>query len=499
MKKRILFVFALPLITLNSLFGQITFQECFTASPTEKHEVFITNNGGYAIVGRKIIRINYLGDTLWTKSNIFGSSAVKAAVQTLDGGYAFSGYTNSAGIGLRDAFLIKTDSLGNIVWSKAYGGINHDEGYGLYQTSDSGFIISGSTRSVFPGSMCAYHIRTDLNGNMQWAKAIEGNERSETVIQTNDRGFILSGAKTHKLDSNGAIQWSKRYDGLGNEQVKCIRQTSDGGYILTGNASYFDSTNVIVSFLFKIDSIGALQWTHYYHSNAFTFGNNVEVTKDGGFIVAIQQFEPGNISDIGLIKTNAIGDTLWSRKYGTIGNDVPWSVKQTSDNGYVIAASTTGAGYGIYIIKTDSLGNSGCNQFQSSITIIDSLVSELVFADTMASGGIEVLLAASQINGTTVVPLCFSNTGLPEEYSDHSFVIHPNPAINKFILTAQNIISKGSIRVMSIEGIIVFEQRFYNTSEIEIYLNKINSGIYFVQIMDGQNKIGIEKLVVVKQ
>ena len=135
MLKKILLAPAISLLILSNLFGQITFQKSFTVSPAEKHEIYVTNDGGYAVVGRKIIRLNNLGDTVWTKSYIFGSSALTGGVQTLNGGYALSGFTNSAGIGLRDFFLIKTDSLGNVLWSKAYGGLNHDDAYSLYQTT----------------------------------------------------------------------------------------------------------------------------------------------------------------------------------------------------------------------------------------------------------------------------------------------------------------------------------------------------------------------------
>lgn len=485
MKKKYLSLIAISLLFVSNLFGQITFQKSFTLSPSEKSEVYTTNDGGYAIVGRKIIRLNNLGDTLWTKSYIFGSGALNAAVQTLDGGYAISGFTNSAGIGLRDFFLIKTDSLGNVMWSKAYGGLNHDDAYGLYQTTDSGFIISGSSRSVFPGSVCYYLVRTDVNGNLIWTKAIDGNDIATTVIQTIDGGFIVSGRKTYKMDSSGNIQWAKQFQGQGSQQIKSIRQTTDGGYILTGTAYNFDTTNIVVALLFKIDSTGVFQWSKYF-ANGFTFGNAAEQTNDGGYIIAIQQGGPSG-NDVSLIKTNSAGDTIWTKAYGSSNNDIPWSVKQTSDGGYIIAATSDGFGYGIYVIKTDSLGNSGCNQLPSTITVFDSLVIESAVADSAMSGGTAVPFSVSSTIGTTAIPLCFANsTDTQESDANDPFCIYPNPSFGNFTITAKNTIKQGFVKIYNLFGTTVYEGEILNSHSTEIHLKNIAEGIYFIKITDGK-------------
>jgi len=501
MKKLILSAVAIYLLMPSYLTGQVTFQKSFIGSPIEKNEIVLTSDGGYAIVGRKTIRLNNAGDTIWTKSYLFGSSALTGGVQTLDGGYAISGYTNSAGIGLRDFFLIKADNFGNVMWAKAYGGLNHDETYSLFQTADSGFIIAGSTRSVFPGSVCDYLVRTDLNGDLLWAKAILGNDRASTVIQTSDGGFIVSGGITYKMDGSGNIQWAKRYDGPGSEVVNCIRQTADGGYILTGTTYNVDTTSVVAVFLFKIDAAGNLQWSHHF-ANYFTFGNAVEQTSDGGYIVTGSQGAPSSTSDVFLIKTNALGDTLWTRAFGGADSEGAWSVKQTTDDGYIVSASSHGLNYGIYVIKTDSLGNSGCNQLPTAFIEIDSSVTELTFTgDSINSGGIaEAFTAATSFNSTTVVPFCFANnTGINEIKESSAFHIYPNPSSGKFTFTTETRIKQGTIQLVNMNGITVYEQSIMNASTTEINLNNFTPGIYCARIVNDQNQSGFQKLVLIKE
>jgi len=86
--------------------------------------------------------------------------------QASDGGYIVAGYTHSFGSGLDDIFLIKTDANGNVQWAKTYGGTGNNYAYSVQQTSDGGYIVAGSTRSFGTGSDDIFFIKTDANGNI---------------------------------------------------------------------------------------------------------------------------------------------------------------------------------------------------------------------------------------------------------------------------------------------------------------------------------------------
>ena len=68
----------------------------------------------------------------------------------------------------------------------------------------------------------------------------------------------------------------------------------------------------------------------------------------------------GNMQDFYMIKTDSNGNMLWEKKFGEKGDDIVYSVQQTSDSGYLLAGCTSskGAGMGdVYLIKTNSNGS----------------------------------------------------------------------------------------------------------------------------------------------
>ena len=114
-----------------------------------------------------IVKLAPSGDTLWTR--IIGGSDYDAAIGVtpdVDGGYTFTGRTVSFGVAARDVAIFKTSVSGNLLWFKTYGGIYHDEGNFVQQTSDSGYILCGHTGSfgydVYEDGMV---VKTKSNGD----------------------------------------------------------------------------------------------------------------------------------------------------------------------------------------------------------------------------------------------------------------------------------------------------------------------------------------------
>jgi hypothetical protein len=166
-----------------------------------------TSYGGYIVAGYTgsidtgesdifLIKTDAKGNVQWAKTyggaNDDGASSVR---QTADGGYIVAGTTDSFGAGEGDIFLIKTDANGNIIWAKTYGGANDDRASSVQQTSDGGYIVVGQTNSFGTGKSDIFLIKTDAKGNIQWAKIYGGTDYdyASSVQQTSDGGYILSG------------------------------------------------------------------------------------------------------------------------------------------------------------------------------------------------------------------------------------------------------------------------------------------------------------------
>ena len=135
-------------------------------------------------------------DTLWTRTyGGIGWDRGYGLEQTLDGSYILAGYTTSFGAGGEDVYLIKTDANGDTLWTRTYGGASYDRGFAIRQTNDNGFIIVGMTYSFGSGQGDVYLIKTDSLGNQLWTQTYGGDsvDYGTSVQQTSDNGYVVVG------------------------------------------------------------------------------------------------------------------------------------------------------------------------------------------------------------------------------------------------------------------------------------------------------------------
>ena len=301
------------------------------------------------------------------KADEFGS----CVQQTSDGGFIIFGITESYGAGKEDFWLVKTDNNGNKIWDKTYGGKEADLANFGRQTNDGGYIIIGRTYSFDVGKSDIWLIKTDTVGNMVWNKTFGGTgyETASEVWQTNDSGYIIIGYSDSfgagnrdmwliKTDFNGNELWNKTYGGTTDDQGHSIKQTIDGGYILAGGTYTSDNTNKFDIWLIKTDNAGEIIWNKTYGGSQHETAWSVQQTTDGGYIICGEKDVGGrNEYDIWLLKTDSNGELLWEKIFGGFNYDRGWSVQQTSDEGYIITGDTfVGPRVDGLLIKTDSNG-----------------------------------------------------------------------------------------------------------------------------------------------
>ena len=243
-------------------------------------------------------------DTEEGGSVLEGVDDAESVVETSDGGFALAGGSYSFGAGSQDAWLIKTDSNGNVEFNKTYGGILFDTAEAVIETSDGGFALAGKTESFSGGFSDLWLIKTDSNGNEQFNKTYGGpkSDFARSMVETSDNGFALAGytqsfstggsfdedAWLIKTDRFGTEQFNVTFGGADEDVLSSMVQTSDGGFALAGDTESFSS---------------------------------------GG-------------SDAWLIKTNASGNVEINETFGGAANDDAASVVQTSDGDFALAGLT---------------------------------------------------------------------------------------------------------------------------------------------------------------
>jgi len=337
--------------------------------------------------------------------------------QTMDGGYIVSGRTKSFGEGRSDVYLLKTDSLGNPLWSRAFGGPLDDEGFCVRETVDRGYVISGYTESSGEGCEDAYLIKTDSLGDTLWTRTYGGyaGEWAYAVRQTPDTGYIVVGATWTFGGGGGRALWLIKTDSIGDTlwwrthgsgldrhgydveltrdgcyimagtsyraflvkanpegyglfgrsflvgSAYAVRQTSDSGYIVAGGR-YPYMIDLLDLCLVKTNPIGNPEWIRFYGDTLYSTeeARAVELTGDGAYIVAGY-----NRGDAWLLKVDSLGDTIWTRAFDPGYSTEARSVQQTTDGGYIIAGSTKdtiSGDYDVYLVKTDENGLTGIQE-----------------------------------------------------------------------------------------------------------------------------------------
>jgi hypothetical protein len=327
-----------------------------------------------------IVKLNSGGTIEWQK--VLGGTSdeePKSIIRTSDGGYAIAGLTNSTdgdvvpgshGGNHSDAWVVKLNSTGNIVWQKVFGGSLGDQALSLTESSNGDLTVAGLTLST-DGNFSGNHgqqemwvIRLTSTGNFLWQKLLGGSNADEahSIIATSDGGSIIAGLSRSnngdvsgnhgdadcwivKLNTTGDITWQKSFGGSGFEYGKSIAATSDGGFIVAG---YTESNNGDISgyhgggdaWVFKITNSGTIVWQNPVGYSSNEGANSVTIASSGDIVIA-----GGGSSDCWISKLKSDGSLVNLKVFG--GSEADWFESVTTlANGEFVAVGNAASNNG---------------------------------------------------------------------------------------------------------------------------------------------------------
>jgi hypothetical protein len=247
---------------------------------------------------------------------------------TPDGGYIVAGRTtsndgdvtgNHGNNGNYDAWVVKLSATGSIVWQKALGGTSYDSAFNIQLTPDGGYIVAGDTSS---------------------------NDGDITINNGQVDAWVV------KLSATGTLVWQKTLGGTNNDSFKSIQPSPDGGYIVsgftrstdgdvTGNYGNYDGWVV------KLSATGTILWQKTLGGIGDDNANNIQLTADGGYIVASTNGSNNGVitgnqggTDACIIKLSVTGDIEWQKTYGGTGSEGVNSIQPIADGSYIVAGYT---------------------------------------------------------------------------------------------------------------------------------------------------------------
>jgi hypothetical protein len=350
--------------------------------------------------------------------------AGKCVRQTPDAGYVFCGYTRGSGPADYNGYILRTDPWGDTLWTMVLGGPGYDAVYSLALTSDNGYLVCGTyfhpgshsdcwlirlndggdtlwtksdysstnatvfavqpvnggdfiltgTRETAGGSGHMYLMKTNGSGDSLWTRTYAYWDASggNAVITTADDGYLICGYIDQnipmwnrnlglvKVNSQGDTLWTRQFGSGAYEMGWSVCEAPAGGFLAAGYTTGFGATTGDI-YLVKITLGGDMEWQTHFGNTGLDIAFDVAGTTDDEYILTgITAEEGSEIQEALLTKLDQNGDTLWWKTCGGIRKSFGNSVRQTSDDGYILCGSTEADGtgiYDVYLVKTNPDGS----------------------------------------------------------------------------------------------------------------------------------------------
>jgi hypothetical protein len=422
-----------------------------------------------------LIKIDKYGDTAWTR--VLTSGSAYYACEAPDGGYIAVGWAYNAATTGTHAWAVKTDSNGNVVWAKTYAGTITEEIVAARPAKGGGYYLLGATSSSGAGSFDVLLLKVDELGDTLWTRTYGGPMADEghSIVETADSGVVIAGATSSfgmgqddvmqmKVDKDGNMLWAKAYGGADAEVGSAVVQAFDGGFLICGKTHSFGTfVNDGDVYAIRTDANGDTLWSRVYGGNGTDWARSAIQVADSSFLLVGDTWSFGKKNEVYLVSTDKNGMLLWSKTYGDSLYDNGIGVCPAKDGGYFVGASSSSFGAGLsdyYLLKTDAFGNSGCNDavVTTQQAYAATQVTDLPFSSLPA--GLQVLDVSPVVRrGAIVNTMCYkadttADTVLAGVYISTVAAIRvlPNPVAESATVYFSQPVSDGRITVHDYTG-----------------------------------------------
>jgi hypothetical protein len=387
-----------------------------------------TSDGGYLIAGNSsgnfhIMKVGVDNFIDWEYT--YDGQSVEDIYDVIEipSGYVVAGFTISSGIGEGDALVMKINPDGSIAWQKTLGHLKADRFNSVAQTSDNGFLLTGSTVNLDPrNDSDGLVVRLNSDGSLAWQRSFGGIDADQFIkgIELSDGKILLFGYTSSfgisglnpwviKLNPEGTVLWEKTYSGKYALYNHYVTGTQDGGYIIAG-MTYGEVSSVTThnGYLLKINGDGEIVWQESYgflYSDMFI---GAKETFDGGVIaVGMLGLPTSGDNDAWVLKFDLNMNLEWQKRYGGSGSESFRNLVEYID-GYTFIGQSDSSGPNQsdwFFVTTDEEGNIGDCEYFSDANALTSDIGTI--SETTSTADIqdsELLLMDSSLTqiGTTL-------------------------------------------------------------------------------------------------
>ena len=461
-------------------------------------------------------------DSLWSRTyGGEGDERCYSVFQTSDGGLALAGITDSFGAGNHDFWLVQTDSNGDSLWSRAYGGSNEEYCMSVLGTSEGGYLLAGSTNSFGSGDFDFWLLWTDSNGDSLTSRTFggSGEDFCYAAQKTADGGYALAGYTDSfgsgtidfwliKVNSEGDSLWSRSYGGMNWDECSSIQQTADNGYILAGFTRSPD-TGYSDFRLVRTDANGDSLWSQAYGGQGDDLCTSALQSSNGNYLLTGYTSSFGNDNrDSWIVRINEDGDSLWSITFGGSGDDYFESIHQTIDYGFIVAGTTLTHSTGrsaFWLMRTDINGDSLWSRTFASVgwgsyckSVQQTIDGGYVLAGKTyqaSHGDVDFLLVK-----TGPDPIMDTDEYYTPQASSYSLSAYPNPFNSELTLDVSGFSREVRISLLNVLGqeVEIIHDGVLSGNRIHYAAPAtMSSGLYFVQARDAR-EIRTAKVVFLK-